>query len=40
MTGTGTLRPELEQAIQQADFAPGRFHLLGEVAALVHDFVG
>jgi glycosyltransferase involved in cell wall biosynthesis len=31
MTGTGPLRPEIEDAIAEAAFPPGRFHLLGEV---------
>ncbi|MBS7789690.1 glycosyltransferase [Roseococcus sp. SDR] len=31
MTGTGPQRAEIEAAIAQAGFPPGRFHLLGEV---------
>lgn len=32
MTGAGHLRPAVEQAIHEASFAAGRFHLLGEVS--------
>ena len=35
MTGAGTLGPMMKAAIAQAGFAPGRFHLLGQVDDIV-----
>ena len=34
MTGTGHLRFAIEQAIREANFVEGRFHLLGEVSEI------